>query len=146
MIVGAPDRPWQTSRSNSPERGCTEWHLDGFSQRNVNEREISRSQTILAAPWTAVNFHRGIIRIEPTQYFDVKTDHSIGDAPVDPEVLDLRRRTRVIDCTRVGSESPLADRSRLRSPRPADRVWCFRVPAIDPHLGIADPHIHFVSK
>ncbi len=42
-------------------------------------------------PWSAVDFDRGIIRIEPTEYFDVKTEHSIGDVPVDPEVLALLR-------------------------------------------------------
>jgi hypothetical protein len=32
-----------------------------------------------------------VIRIEPTQYFDVKTEHSIGDVSVDPELMSVFR-------------------------------------------------------
>jgi integrase len=45
-------------------------------------------------PWSAVNFRHGVIRIEPTQYFAPKTEHSIGDVPVDPEILELLRGFR----------------------------------------------------
>ena len=31
----------------------------------------------------AFRWDEGVIRIEPTQYFDVKSEHSIGDVPVD---------------------------------------------------------------
>jgi integrase len=42
-------------------------------------------------PWSAVKFDEGVIRIEPTEYFDVKTEHSIGDIPVDREILPILR-------------------------------------------------------
>jgi integrase len=42
-------------------------------------------------PWSAVKFNSGLIRIEPTEHFDVKTEHSIGDVPVDPEILEILR-------------------------------------------------------
>jgi hypothetical protein len=45
-------------------------------------------------PWSAVKFNSGLIRIEPTEYFDVKTEHSIGDVPVDPEILEILRGFR----------------------------------------------------
>jgi integrase len=45
-------------------------------------------------PWSAVKFDDRVIRIEPTQYFDVKTEHSIGDVPVDPEILEILRGFR----------------------------------------------------
>lgn len=40
-------------------------------------------------PWSAVKFDAALIRIEPTEHFEVKTDHSIGDVPVDPEILEI---------------------------------------------------------
>jgi hypothetical protein len=45
-------------------------------------------------PWSAVKFDSGLIRVEPTEYFDVKTEHSIGDVPVDPEILEILRGFR----------------------------------------------------
>jgi hypothetical protein len=32
-----------------------------------------------------------IIRIQPTEHFDVKTEHSIGDVPIDPELMSVMR-------------------------------------------------------
>jgi integrase len=42
-------------------------------------------------PWSAVKFDAGQIHIGPTEYFEVKTEHSIGDVPVDPEILEILR-------------------------------------------------------
>jgi hypothetical protein len=42
-------------------------------------------------PWSAVKFESALIRIEPTEHFEVKTEHSIGDVPVDPEILEILR-------------------------------------------------------
>jgi integrase len=42
-------------------------------------------------PWSAVKFDDGLIRVEPTEYFEVKTEHSIGDIPVDQEILEILR-------------------------------------------------------
>jgi integrase len=39
--------------------------------------------------WSAFRFDENIIRIEPTQHFDVKTEHSIGDVPVDAELMSI---------------------------------------------------------
>jgi integrase len=42
-------------------------------------------------PWSAVHFSEGVLRIEPTEYFEVKTEHSIGDVPVEPEIIEILR-------------------------------------------------------
>jgi integrase len=41
--------------------------------------------------WSAFRWDRNVIRIEPTRWFDVKTEHSIGDVPVDPELMSVFR-------------------------------------------------------
>jgi len=41
--------------------------------------------------WRAFHWNHNAIRIEPTQYFDVKTEHSIGDVSVDPELMSVFR-------------------------------------------------------
>jgi integrase len=41
--------------------------------------------------WSAFRWNENVIRIEPTQHFDVKTEHSIGDVPVDPELMSIMR-------------------------------------------------------
>jgi len=41
--------------------------------------------------WTAFRWDECVIRIEPTPHFDVKTEHSIGDVPIDPELMTLLR-------------------------------------------------------
>ena len=59
-------------------------------------------------PWSAVKFDLGLIRIEPTEYFEVKTEHSIGDVPVDPEILEILRgfRARATSPFVVASRRP----------------------------------------
>jgi integrase len=39
--------------------------------------------------WSAFRWEESVIRIEPTRYFDVKTEHSIGDVQVDPELMTI---------------------------------------------------------
>lgn len=58
-------------------------------------------------PWSAVKFDIGQIRIEPTEYFEVKTEHSIGDVPVDPEILEILRGFK------ARAKSPFVVPSRL---------------------------------
>jgi len=41
--------------------------------------------------WAAFRWSEGVIRIQPTQYFDVKTEHSSGDVSVDPEFMTVFR-------------------------------------------------------
>jgi integrase len=41
--------------------------------------------------WAAFQWEQGVIRIEPTRYFDVKTEHSIGDVHIDPELMTVFR-------------------------------------------------------
>jgi integrase len=76
--------------------------------RNLGSRKLE----IDLLPWSAVDFHRGIIRIEPTEYFDVKTEHSIGHVPVDPEILALLRGFHAKATSAFVIESS-------RSPRPS---------------------------
>jgi hypothetical protein len=42
-------------------------------------------------PWTAFRWEEDILRIEPTEFFRPKSEESIADIPLDPEVLDLFR-------------------------------------------------------
>src|SRR4030095_3114535 len=41
--------------------------------------------------WSAFRWAENVIRIEPTEHFDVKTEHSIGDVPVDAELMTIMR-------------------------------------------------------
>jgi integrase len=41
--------------------------------------------------WSAFRFEENVIRIEPTQHFDVKTEHSIGDVSIDAELMSIMR-------------------------------------------------------
>ena len=41
--------------------------------------------------WRSVDFARGVIRIEATEFFQPKSEDSAGDVEVDPEVLDVLR-------------------------------------------------------
>jgi integrase len=41
--------------------------------------------------WSAFRWEQNVIRIEPTEHFDVKTEHSIGDVQLDPELLSVFR-------------------------------------------------------
>jgi integrase len=41
--------------------------------------------------WRAFRWEENAIRIEPTQYFDVKTEHSIGEVEIDPELTAVFR-------------------------------------------------------
>jgi integrase len=39
--------------------------------------------------WSAFRWNENVIRIEPTEHFDVKTEHSIGDVSLDPELMSI---------------------------------------------------------
>jgi integrase len=41
--------------------------------------------------WSAFRWAENVIRIEPTEHFDVKTEHSIGDVSVDAELMLIMR-------------------------------------------------------
>jgi integrase len=41
--------------------------------------------------WPAFRWNDNVIRVEPTRYFDTKTEHSIGDVQVDPELMAVFR-------------------------------------------------------
>lgn len=41
--------------------------------------------------WRAFHWDEGVIRIETTRYFEPKTEHSIGDVQIDPELMSLFR-------------------------------------------------------
>jgi integrase len=50
-----------------------------------------RRREIDLLPWTAFRWEEGILRIEPTEFFRPKSEESIADIPLDPEVVDLFR-------------------------------------------------------
>jgi integrase len=41
--------------------------------------------------WSEFQWNHSVIRIERTQYFDVKTEHSLGDVSVDPQLMSVFR-------------------------------------------------------
>jgi integrase len=41
--------------------------------------------------WSAFRWDENVIRIEPTEHFDVKTEHSIGDVSIDAELMSVLR-------------------------------------------------------
>lgn len=41
--------------------------------------------------WSAFRWNDNVIRVEPTQHLVVKTEHSIGDVPVDTELMTIMR-------------------------------------------------------
>ena len=41
--------------------------------------------------WSAFQWNHNVIRIEPTRYFEPKTEHSIGDVQIDPELMSVFR-------------------------------------------------------
>lgn len=44
--------------------------------------------------WNAIDWERRVIKIRPTIYNDLKTDSSVGDVPVEKEVIDLLAQIR----------------------------------------------------
>jgi integrase len=50
-----------------------------------------RRREIDLLPWTAFRWDEGVLRIEPTEFFRPKSEESIADIPLDPEVLALFR-------------------------------------------------------
>jgi integrase len=51
-----------------------------------------RRREIDLLEWSAFRWDAGVIRIEPTRYFHPKSEDSIGDVPIDPEVAEIFRR------------------------------------------------------
>ena len=50
-----------------------------------------RRREIDLLPWSAFRWEEGILRIEATQFFRPKSEESIGDIPLEPELLALFR-------------------------------------------------------
>jgi integrase len=53
-----------------------------------------RRREIDLLEWTAFRWEQGVLRIEPTKYFRPKSEESISDLPLDPEVLQIFRNFR----------------------------------------------------
>jgi integrase len=47
--------------------------------------------------WSSLDFAKGIVRIEATKYFAGKSESSLGDIPMDPELLELFREFKQHD-------------------------------------------------
>jgi integrase len=62
--------------------------------------------------WSAFRWNENVIRIEPTQHFDVKTEHSIGDVPVDAELMSIMRGYAAQARSNFVIESPNLPRAR----------------------------------
>jgi integrase len=53
-----------------------------------------RRNEIDKLPWSALDFARGVIRIEATEFFQPKSEDSSGDVEVNPKVLELLQTHR----------------------------------------------------
>jgi integrase len=62
--------------------------------------------------WSAFRWDENVIRIEPTQHFDVKTEHSIGDVSVDGELMSILRGYAARARSNFVIESPNLPRKR----------------------------------
>ena len=51
-----------------------------------------RRREIDTLEWAAFRWDQGVIRIEATRWFHPKSEDSLGDVEVDPELLDVFRR------------------------------------------------------
>jgi integrase len=65
--------------------------------------EIDRLQ------WAAFRWHDNVIRIEPTRYFEPKTEHSIGDVQIDPELMRVFHGYAALAGSNFVIEGPEAD-------------------------------------
>jgi integrase len=79
--------------------------------------------------WTAFRFDEGILRIQATKYFSPKTEDSIGDIVLEPELVALFRGYHV----REESQSEFVIQSPNR-PRPALRHEIYRCQRIFDYL------------
>ena len=50
-----------------------------------------RRKEIDLLEWSSFKWEAGVIRIAPTKYFHPKTEDSLGDVPLDPEVMEIFR-------------------------------------------------------
>jgi integrase len=62
--------------------------------------------------WSAFRWNDNVIRIEPTQHFDVKTEHSIGDVSLDPELMSMMHGYAARARSNFVIESPNLPRKR----------------------------------
>jgi integrase len=53
-----------------------------------------RRKEIDLLEWSSFQWEAGVIRIAPTKYFHPKTEDSLGDVPLDPEVMEIFRGYR----------------------------------------------------
>jgi integrase len=53
-----------------------------------------RRKEIDLLEWPSFRWSENVLRIEPTRYFHPKTEDSIADLPVGPELMDVFRKLR----------------------------------------------------
>jgi integrase len=63
--------------------------------------------------WQSFRWEAGVIRIEPTRYFHPKSEDSIGDVPVDPELMTIFRGFRARARSEFVIESPRKPKPRV---------------------------------
>jgi integrase len=72
-----------------------------------------RRKEIDLLPWSAFRFTEGLLRIEQTIHFSSKSQDSLDDVPLDPEVLELFRGYRAQATGEFVIESPQPPRPEL---------------------------------
>jgi integrase len=82
-----------------------------------------RRKEIDLLEWSSFQWQTGVVRIAPTRYFHPKTEDSIGDVPLDSEVVELFRgfRPRSTGTFVIESRTP---------PRPGARYFHYRCQSV----------------
>jgi integrase len=80
-----------------------------------------RRREIDLLEWSSFRWDAGVVRIEPTRHFHPKSEDSIGDVAIDPELMEIFRGYRaratgefVIECKRKPKPEVLYDYCRCR--------------------------------
>jgi integrase len=86
-------------RSSFKIQELVEWAIGELNQEELKVFLLAsmaglRRNEIDKLPWTAFNWDRGTLRVEVTEHFDTKSEHSIGEVDLDPELLALFRKFR----------------------------------------------------
>jgi integrase len=98
--VAFEKRPSMRYRSGFDVFGLIETAREELSQAEPEQFKIFllavmaglRRREIDTLEWTAFRWDQGAIRIEATRWFHPKSEDSLGDVEVDPELLDVFRR------------------------------------------------------
>lgn len=103
-----------------------QWAFHGDEKRKLPALPVEQMKVLLLAAiaglrrneidklmWTAFRWDEGVLRIEATAYFDPKTEESLADVRLDPEMLNLFREWERSRTSEFVIESATPPRSGL---------------------------------